>query len=57
MAAHPPSRSRIESQISGALRDTINKHGPINEKLIGSAAKRVYGVLYGGNDAAESESE
>lgn len=55
MAAHTPTRSRIESQISGALRDCINKHGPITEKTIGSAAKRVYGTLYGGNDAPEPE--
>lgn len=55
MAAHKPSRSRIESQIGGALRDAINKHGPITEKFVASAAKRVYGTLYGGNDAPEPE--
>lgn len=55
MAAHTPSRSRIERQIGGALRDTINKHGPIDERFVASAAKRVYGTLYGGNDAEEPE--
>jgi hypothetical protein len=55
VAAHTPARSRIERQISGALRDTINAHGPIDVKLIGSAAKRVYGVLYGGNEAPAPE--
>ena len=50
MPPHTPARSRVEKQIAGALRDTINKHGPIDDKLIASAAKRVYGTLYGGND-------
>ncbi len=36
----------IESKkISGALKQTINVHGPITKELIGSATKRVYGSL------------
>jgi len=32
-------------KISGALRQTINAHGPITLNYIGSATKRIYGVL------------
>lgn len=32
-------------RISGALKQTINAHGPITSVLIGSATKRVYGSL------------
>lgn len=32
-------------KISGALKQTINAHGPITKDLIGSAAKRIYGAL------------
>jgi hypothetical protein len=32
-------------RISGALRQTINAHGPITLNFIGSATKRIYGVL------------
>lgn len=32
-------------KISGALRQTINTHGPITLNYIGSATKRIYGVL------------
>jgi hypothetical protein len=32
-------------KISGALRQTINVHGPITKVLIGSATKRIYGAL------------
>lgn len=32
-------------RISGALRQTINAHGPITMNYIGSATKRIYGVL------------
>jgi len=31
-----------ESDISGALRDTINAHGSITSQFIGSAAKRIF---------------
>lgn len=30
-------------KISGALKQTINVHGPITKVLIGSASKRIYG--------------
>lgn len=32
-------------RISGALKQTINAHGPITSLLIGSATKRIYGSL------------
>ena len=32
-------------RISGALKQTINAHGPITTLLIGSATKRIYGSL------------
>ena len=32
-------------RINGALRQTINAHGPITKLLIGSASKRIYGSL------------
>lgn len=32
-------------RISGALKQTINAHGPITAKFIGSATKRIYGSL------------
>lgn len=32
-------------RINGALKQTINAHGPITKLLIGSASKRIYGSL------------
>lgn len=32
-------------RINGALKQTINAHGPITKLLIGSASKRIYGAL------------
>jgi hypothetical protein len=32
-------------RISGALKQTINAHGPITSILIGSATKRIHGAL------------
>ena len=32
-------------RINGALRQTINAHGPITKQFIGSASKRIYGAL------------
>ena len=32
-------------KINGALKQTINAHGPITKVLIGSATKRIYGAL------------
>lgn len=32
-------------KINGALKQTINAHGPITKELIGSASKRIYGSL------------
>jgi hypothetical protein len=33
------------NKINGALKQTINAHGPITKELIGSASKRIYGAL------------
>jgi len=33
------------SRINGALKQTINSHGPITKVLIGSATKRILGSL------------
>lgn len=33
------------NKINGALKQTINAHGPITKVLIGSATKRIYGSL------------
>jgi len=33
------------NRINGALKQTINAHGPITKQLIGSAGKRIYGSL------------
>ena len=38
-------KSVDSKRINGALRQTINAHGPITKVLIGSATKRVYGAL------------
>jgi hypothetical protein len=36
---------RESKRISGALKQTIDAHGPITKELIGSATKRIYGSL------------
>lgn len=33
------------NKINGALKQTINAHGPITKELIGSASKRIHGSL------------
>lgn len=38
-------KSLESKRISGALKQTINAHGPISKELIGSATKRIYGSL------------
>lgn len=40
-------------RINGALKQTINAHGPITKLLIGSASKRIYGSLL--SDETEKE--
>lgn len=40
-------------RINGALKQTINAHGPITKLLIGSASKRIYGSLL--TDEVEDE--
>lgn len=37
----------VKAVIAGALRDTINAHGPIDRTFIGSATKRVLRQLQG----------
>jgi hypothetical protein len=41
------TRERLveRNRIKGALKQTINAHGPIDMRLIGSATKRVCGAL------------
>jgi hypothetical protein len=41
------NRKRIADarKINGALKQTINSHGPITKLLIGSATKRIMGAL------------
>lgn len=38
-------KRKTTRKISGALKQTINAHGPITKELIGSATKRIYGNL------------
>jgi hypothetical protein len=38
-------KSVDSKRINGALRQTINAHGPITMLLIGSATKRIHGAL------------
>lgn len=38
------------NRINGALKQTINAHGPITKVLIGSATKRIYGSLLNDNN-------
>jgi len=38
-------KSLDAKRISGALKQSINAHGPITKELIGSATKRIYGSL------------
>jgi len=40
-------------RINGALKQTINAHGPITKLLIGSASKRIYGAML--TDEVEKE--
>ena len=39
--------------VVGALKDTINQHGPINRTWVGSAAKRIVAAVL----AAQNEEE
>jgi hypothetical protein len=40
------NRSAFERQVAGSLRSTIAAHGPIGEREIGSASKRVASQVY-----------
>lgn len=53
------SKKRTERQIISriivrGLRETIKVHGPINKRLIGSAAKRISGPLLKRKEKDES---
>lgn len=43
----PPglSRSQLERQVCGALKQAIDAHGPITRENVSSAAKRVVSML------------
>jgi len=38
-------RSTIESEIAGAIKDTIHTHGPITKSNMVSATKRIFAAL------------
>lgn len=40
-------RSTVESRVAGALKNTVDAHGPIDKDWVASAAKRIYGMLKG----------
>jgi hypothetical protein len=44
--------NQLEREISGALKNTIDSHGPITRELIGSASKRIAGQI---REAAKRE--
>jgi hypothetical protein len=46
-------KSLESKRISGALKQTINAHGPITKELIGSATKRIYGTLLKDNNNSD----
>ena len=51
-------KKQIETKrISGALKQTINSHGPITKVLIGSATKRIYGSLLSNETDKEIEKD
>lgn len=47
------SKAKLERQVIGALKNTIDAHGPITKDLISSAAKRVTAQII----AAENQKE
>jgi hypothetical protein len=48
-----PYASPLYRVVLGALKDTINQHGPIDKNLIGSAAKRVVAQIEAANQERE----
>ena len=38
-------KTATTKKINGALKQSINAHGPITKELIGSATKRIYGSI------------
>lgn len=45
MGRKKTKRQQLNNIIVSGLRDTISAHGPITKLLIGSAAKRILGIL------------
>lgn len=41
-------KQQVHKIIVETLRETIRLHGPIHSKIIGSAAKRIVGMLFKG---------
>ena len=56
-AEHPKTinKSWLRKLACGAIRETIEAHGSITKPLVGSAAKRVAGRIYGELLARESQ--
>lgn len=50
-------RAKLEKQIAGALRSTIDAHGPITREWIGSATKRIISLLKEREQAARSKDD
>lgn len=42
-------------KVNGALKQTINAHGPITKDLLGSASKRVYGSILEAEEEDDSK--
>lgn len=45
MGKNKTERQILSRVIVGGLRETIRAHGPITKRLIGSAVKRIVGIL------------
>jgi len=43
------------NRINGALKQSINAHGPITKELIGSASKRIHGALLSNPNEEENK--
>jgi hypothetical protein len=44
-AGHEIPEAQLNKIVCGALKSTINDHGPITKNMLGSAAKRVIGEI------------
>tara|TARA_R110002050_G_scaffold131289_2_gene253064 strand:+ start:4159 stop:4527 length:369 start_codon:yes stop_codon:yes gene_type:complete len=50
-------RRFLVNKVNGALKQTINAHGPITKNLIGSASKRIMGSLEDSDSKEKSKFE